>query len=115
MLKYINGLNLKIQEGFAEVSDDADLILPYIFAALLKGGFTNGDYNYRTFHGAMREKFPNYHIHEGFNWTEAVYNAIMSEDNGGNIDVSDPQIKRGRKYATSIKLRLLSAINPNTN
>ena len=95
--------------------DDADIILPYIFAALVKGGLTNGDYNYRTFHAAMREKFPDYHISKGFNWAEAVYNAIVSEDNSGNLDVSDAQIRRGRKYATGIKLRLLSAINPNIN
>lgn len=95
--------------------DDADIILPYIFAALAKGGLTSGDYNYRTFHAAMREKFPDYHIGKGFNWVEAVYNAIMSEGNGGNIDVSDAQIRRGRKYATGIKLHLLSAINPNIN
>ena len=95
--------------------DDADIILPYIFAALVIGGLINGDYNYRTFHAAMREKFPDYHIREGFNWAEAVYNAIVSEDNCGNLDVSDAQIRRGRKYATSIKLRLLSAINPNIN
>ena len=95
--------------------DDADVILPYIFAALVKGGLTNDDYNYRTFHAAMRERFPDYHIREGFNWPEAVYNAIVSEDNCGNLDVSDAQIRRGRKYATSIKLRLLSAINPNIN
>ncbi|PIN29052.1 DUF6043 family protein [Prevotella intermedia] len=41
--------------------DDADIILPYIFAALVKGGLTSGDYNYRTFHTAMREKFSDYH------------------------------------------------------
>ena len=95
--------------------DDADIILPYIFAALVKGGLTNVEYNYRTFHAAMRERFPDYHIREGFNWAEAVYNAIVSEDNSGNLDVSDAQIRRGRKYATGIKLRLLSAINPNIN
>jgi hypothetical protein len=93
--------------------DDADIILPYIFAALVKGCLTNEEYNYRTFHAAMRERFPDYHIREGFNWVEAVYNAIVSEDNSGNLDVSDAQIRRGRKYATGIKLRLLSAINPN--
>lgn len=95
--------------------DDADIILPYIFAALVIGGLINGDYNYRTFHAAMRERFSDYHIREGFNWVEAVYNAIVSEDNSGNLDVSDAQIRRGRKYATGIKLRLLSAINPNIN
>ena len=30
--------------------DDADIILPYIFAALVKGCLTNEEYNYRTFH-----------------------------------------------------------------
>ncbi|MBQ9637245.1 MAG: hypothetical protein IJV36_05025 [Prevotella sp.] len=95
--------------------DDADLILPYIFTALVKGELTTDDYNYRTFHAAMREKFPDYHIHEGFNWAEAVYNAIVSEDGSGNIDVSEAQIRRGQKYATGIRLRLLSAINPNIN
>ena len=95
--------------------DDADIILPYIFTALVIGGLINGDYNYRTFHAAMRERFPDYHIREGFNWVEAVYNAIVSEDNSGNLDVSDAQIRRGRKYARDIKLRLLSAINPNIN
>ena len=95
--------------------DDADIILSYIFAALVKGKLTNGDYNYRTFHAAMREKFPDYHFHEGFYWAEAVYNAIMSEEDDGNIDVSDAQIRKGRKYATCIKLHLQLAINPNIN
>ena len=104
----------KVLSGWKQV-DDADIILPYIFAALVIGGLINGDYNYRTFHAAMRERFPDYHIREGFNWPEAVYNAIVSEDNSGNLDVSDAQIRRGRKYATGIKLRLLSAINPNIN
>ena len=52
--------------------DDADFILPHIFAALVKGCLTNEEYNYRTFHAAMREKFPDYHSCEGFNWVEAV-------------------------------------------
>jgi hypothetical protein len=34
--------------------DDADIILPYIFAALVKGCLTNEEYNYRTFHAAIR-------------------------------------------------------------
>ena len=93
--------------------DDADIILPYIFAALVKGGLTNGDYNYRTFHAAMREKFSDYSIKQGFDLAEAIYNAIISEDLEYNINISDKQIKRGRKYATYIKHRLLSAINPN--
>ena len=92
---------------------DTDFILAYIFAALVKGGQTNGDYNYRTFHAAMQEKFPDFHIKKGFNWVEALYNAIIDKDNECNIDISDDQIRRGRKYATDVKLRLLSATNPN--
>lgn len=93
--------------------DDADIILPYIFAALVKGGLTNGEYNYRTFHAAMREKFSDYSIKQGYDLAEAIYNAIISEDLEYNINISDKQVKRGRKYATYIKHRLLSAINPN--
>ena len=93
--------------------DDADIILPYIFAALAMGGLTSGVYNYRTFHAAMREKFSDYSIKQGFDLAEAIYNAIISEDLEYNINISDKQIKRGRKYATYIKHRLLSAINPN--
>ena len=93
--------------------EDADIILPYIFAALAMGGLTSGVYNYRTFHAAMREKFSDYSIKQGFDLAEAIYNAIISEDLEYNINISDKQIKRGRKYATYIKHRLLSAINPN--
>ena len=75
----------------------------------------NTEYNYRTFHAAMREKFSNYNISKGFDWAEAIYNAIMSDDEEGNYNstISGDQIDRGRKYAADIKLRLLSAINPN--
>lgn len=78
--------------------DDADIILPYIFAALAMGGLTSGVYNYRTFHAAMREKFSDYSIKQGFDLAEAIYNAIISEDLEYNINISDKQIKRGRKY-----------------
>lgn len=93
--------------------EETDTILAYIYAALTKGGLTNGEYNYRTFHAAMREKFPDHPINKGFDWTEAIYNAITSEDCGGNINISEAQIKRGQKCAEDIKFRLLSAINPN--
>ena len=93
--------------------EETDSILAYIFAALVKGGLTNGEYNYRTFHAAMQEKFPDFHIKKGFNWVEALYNAIIDKDNECNIDISDDQIRRGRKHATDVKLRLLSATNPN--
>lgn len=93
--------------------DDTDTILPYIFAALVLGNLTNSDHNYRTFHAAMREKFPDCNINKGFDWSEAIYNAIMSKDYGYNTNISEDQIKRGRKYTKRIRLRLLSLVNPN--
>lgn len=93
--------------------EETDIILPYILAALVQGNLTNGEYNYRTFHTAMREKFPGHSIKQGFDLAEATYNAIISEDFDYNINISDKQIERGRKYVIHIKHRLLSAINPN--
>ena len=93
--------------------EDTDTILAYILAALNTGELTNRKYNYRTFHAAMREKFPDYHINEGFDWAEAIYNAIITKKNGGNMSISKEQIQRGRELANIIKLRFLSAINPN--
>ena len=93
--------------------DESDSILAYILAALVKGELTTGQYNYRTFHAAIREKFPDINISKGFDWAEAVYNAVMSDNFDGNIGVSVDLIKRGRKCAKDIRLRFLSAINPN--
>ena len=102
----------KILSEWKEV-DETDTILAYIFAALTKGNLLNRDYNYRTFHAAMREKFYDYHIKPGFDLAEAIYNAIIAKDLDYNIIISDNQVKRGRQHTTSIKLRLLSAINNN--
>jgi hypothetical protein len=93
--------------------DDTDSVLAYIFAALVEGEITNGEYNYRTFHAAMREKFPDYNISKGFDWAEAVYNAIMPNNDDSNLNVSEKHIVRGRRYAGDIRLRLQAAINPN--
>ncbi|MBQ5578347.1 MAG: exodeoxyribonuclease III, partial [Prevotella sp.] len=40
------------------LGSDADIILPYIFAALVKGCLTNEEYNYRTFHAARERSSP---------------------------------------------------------
>lgn len=93
--------------------DDTDSVLAYIFAALVEGGITNGEYNYRTFHAAMREKFPDCNISKGFDWAEAVYNAIIPNNDDSNLNVSDKHIVRGRRYARDIRLLLQSVINPN--
>ncbi|MCF0187824.1 MAG: hypothetical protein HUJ98_15205, partial [Bacteroidaceae bacterium] len=119
MLKpdYAPALTKRIQEELAEwkQAEDTDSILAYIFAALVQANLTNNDYNYRTFHAAMRERFPDYNISKGFDWAEALYNAIVSADFNYNTSVSNDQIKRGRKYAAGIRLRLLSTVNPNIN
>lgn len=108
-------LTVEIEKVLSEWKhlEGSDVILPYIFAALVWGNPTNDKYNYRTFHAAMQEKFPAHNINKGYNWAEAVYNAIISEDDDGNVDVSVSQIQRGKKHATDIKIRLLSAVNPN--
>ena len=61
----------------------------------------------------MREKFPDYNIGKGFDWIEAVYNAIMPNNDDGNLNVSEKHIERGRRHAKDIRLRLQPAINPN--
>ena len=93
--------------------EDTDSILAYIFAALVKGNLLCGEYNYRTFHAAVQEKFPDIHINKGYDWAEALCNAVLSDDLNYNINISEDQVKRGRRYATDIKLRLLSLVNPN--
>ena len=87
--------------------------MAYIFAALVKGNLLCGEYNYRTFHAAVQEKFPDFHINKGYDWAEALCNAVLSDDLNYNINISEDQVKRGRRYATDIKLRLLSLVNPN--
>lgn len=108
-------LTVEIEKVLSEWKhlEGSDVILPYIFTALVWGNLTNDKYNYRTFHAAMQEKFPAHNINKGYNWAEAVYNAIISEDDDGNVDVSVSQIQRGKRHATDIKIRLLSAVNPN--
>lgn len=108
-------LTVEIEKVLSEWKhlEGSDVILPYIFAALVWGNLTNDKYNYRTFHAAMQEKFPAHNINKGYNWAEAVYNAIISEDDDGNVDISVSQIQRGKRHATDIKIRLLSAVNPN--
>lgn len=113
--EYVTILTEAIEKELTEWKrfEDTDIILPYILAALVQGNLTHGEYNYRTFHAAMQEKFPDHSIKQGFDLAEATYNAIMSEDFDYNINISDKQIERGRKYVAHIKHRLLSAINPN--
>ena len=60
----------------------------------------------------MREKFPQYNIGKGYDWAEAVYNAVVSDDGNCNTSITGEQIERGRRQMTEIKLRLLAAVCP---
>ena len=93
--------------------DEADTILAYLFDALVKGELVNDAYNYRTFHAAMREKFSDCHINKGFDWAEAIYNAIVYKDSDRNANLSNDQITQDKRWTDNIKFRLRSAINPN--
>jgi hypothetical protein len=35
-----------------------------------------GEYNYHTFHAAVQEKFPDFHINKGYDWAEALCNGF---------------------------------------
>lgn len=107
-------LTKKIEKVLSEWKEleDTDSVLAYIFAALVEGGLTNADYNYRTFHAAMREKFPVCHISEGYDWAEALYYAITRDGFDYNISISEEQIKKGRKHVQHIRTRFLAALNP---
>ena len=110
----VSALTVEIEKILSEWKhlEGTDVILPYIFAAMVRSNLANKGHNYRTFHAAMQEKFPSHNISNGFNWAEAVYNALISEG-AGNVDITESQIQRGKKHVTDIKLRLLSAVNPN--
>lgn len=110
----VSALTVEIEKILSEWKhlEGTDVILPYIFAAMVRSNLANKGHNYRTFHAAMQEKFPSHDISNGFNWAEAVYNALISEG-AGNVDITESQIQRGKKHVTDIKLRLLSAVNPN--
>ena len=60
-------------------TNGTDSILAYLFAALTSCNLLNDSYNYRTFHTAILEKFPDFGFKTGFDWAEALYNAIINE------------------------------------
>ena len=71
-------------------------------------------YNYRTFHTAILEKFPSLGFKPGFDWAEALYNAIVSEhDYDYNLNLSEKAIQTGKELAKLINIRLRTLISPN--
>lgn len=60
-------------------TNGTDSVIAYIFAALTNACLLNDSYNYRTFHTDILEKFPALGFKSGFDWAEALYNAIINE------------------------------------
>lgn len=94
-------------------ANDTDSILAYIFAALTNGSLLNDTYNYRTFHTAILEKFPSIGFKSGFDWGEALYNAIVSErGNDYNLSLSEKTVQTGKEQAKLISIRLRTLLSP---
>ena len=95
-------------------ANDTDSLLAYIFAALTNGSLLNDTYNYRTFHTAILEKFPSLGFKSGFDWAEALYNAIVSErGNDYNLSLSEKAVQTGKEQAKLISIRLRTLLSPN--
>ena len=91
-----------------------DSVLAYVFAALTSCNLLNDSYNYRTFHTAILEKFPSLGFKPGFDWAEALYNAIVSEhDYDYNLNLSEKAIQTGKELAKLINIRLRTLLSPN--
>ena len=93
--------------------NDTDSILA---AALTNCKLLNDSYNYRTFHTAILEKFPSLGFKPGFDWAEALYNAIISKDGYSyNLSLSENAIQAGRKQAKLISIRLRMLLSPDVS
>lgn len=94
-------------------TNGTDSILAYIFAALTSGSLLNDTYNYRTFHTAILEKFPDFGFKSGFDWAEALYNAIVSEYGYDyNLSLSEKAVQTGKEQAKLIGIRLRTLLSP---
>lgn len=106
---YAERLTTEIQALLTEwkETNNTDSILAYLFAALTSCKLLNDSYNYRTFHTAILEKFPSLGFKPGFDWAEALYNAILNKDGYSyNLSLSENAIQTGREQAKLISIRL---------
>lgn len=95
-------------------TNGTDSVLAYIFAALTSSSLLNDSYNYRTFHTAILEKFPSIGFKTGFDWAEALYNAIVSErGNDYNLSLSEKAVQTGKEQAKLLSIRLRTLLSPN--
>ena len=94
-------------------TNGTDSILAYLFAALTNCNFLNDSYNYRTFHNAILEKFPDLGFKSGFDWAEALYNAIINEHGFDyNLSLSEKTVQTGKEQANLIGIRLRTLLSP---
>ena len=94
-------------------ANGTDSILAYLFAALTNCNLLNDSYNYRTFHTAILEKFPDLSFKSGFDWAEALYNAIINEHGFDyNLSLSEKTVQTGKEQANLIGIRLRTLLSP---
>ena len=93
-------------------ANGTDSILAYLFAALTNCNLLNDSYNYRTFHTAILEKFPDLSFKSGFDWAEALYNAIINEYGYDyNLSLSEKAVQTGKEQANLIGIRLRTLLS----
>lgn len=93
-------------------TNGTDSILAYLFAALTSCNLLNDSYNYRTFHTAILEKFPDFGFKPGFDWAEALYNAIINEYGYDcNLSLSEKTVTKGKEQANLIGIRLRTLLS----
>ncbi len=94
-------------------TNGTDSILAYLFAALTNCNLLNDSYNYRTFHTAILEKFPDLGFKSGFDWAEALYNAIINEHGYDyNLSLSEKAVQTGKEQTNQIGIRLRTLLSP---
>ena len=94
-------------------TNGTDPVLAYIFAALTSDDLLNDSYNYRTFHTAILEKFPSLGFKSGFDWAEALYNAIVNKHGYDyNLNLSEKAVLTGKELAKLTSIRLRTLLSP---
>lgn len=111
--EYRDQIIMEIDKIIAEnkMFNDTDSIFAYIFAALDKCQLLNDKYSYRSYHNALREKFPQYGIKIGYDYAEALYHALTNREDY-NISITMEQIKQAEKHVRNIVVRFRMLMSP---
>lgn len=95
-------------------TNGTDSILAYHSVALTSCNLLNDSYNYRTFHTSILEKFPDFGFKSGFDWAEALYNAIINEHGYDyNLSLFEKIVQFEKKQARLIGIQLWALLSPN--